>query len=257
MPNQTINLGHVVGADGKSPYQYAVEAGYTGTEQEYKELVASGPWLPIDGGTMTGNINMGDHQITGVSQINAQGTLSETVGIYANSGIAFVVESSYWFDFKNDGFHSYNCGIDLHNNGLLNVKSPTNSTDGANKGYVDGKSIQYGTCTTASGTAAKTASLSGFTLSTGAMVCIRFTYANTGSITLNVNSTGARTVRVGGRNLVAGDIQASYNALLRYDGSYWQLLNPCANGYVDSKITYGTDPVGSTLATGTIYIQYE
>ena len=56
------------GANGKSAYQAAVEAGYTGTEEQLSAALAAlqnGPFLPTAGGTMTGNINMGSSIING------------------------------------------------------------------------------------------------------------------------------------------------------------------------------------------------
>lgn len=47
------------GADGKSPYQVAVEEGYTGTEAEFYAALVSlknAPFLPISGGIMDGPI---------------------------------------------------------------------------------------------------------------------------------------------------------------------------------------------------------
>ena len=38
------------GADGKSAYQQAVDGGYTGTEEEFEAILATGPWLPLSGG---------------------------------------------------------------------------------------------------------------------------------------------------------------------------------------------------------------
>ena len=38
--------GGTPGADGKSAYQYAVEGGYTGTETEFAEKLASGETIP-------------------------------------------------------------------------------------------------------------------------------------------------------------------------------------------------------------------
>ena len=56
------------GANGKSAYQAAVDAGYTGTEEQLSAALAAlqnGPFLPTAGGTMTGNINMGSSIING------------------------------------------------------------------------------------------------------------------------------------------------------------------------------------------------
>lgn len=41
------------GTPGKSAYEYAVEGGYTGTEEDFAELLGSGPWLSIKGTTIT------------------------------------------------------------------------------------------------------------------------------------------------------------------------------------------------------------
>ena len=46
------------GTDGKSAYQYAVDGGYGGTEEEFRELMGTGPWLPLNGGTMKGDISL-------------------------------------------------------------------------------------------------------------------------------------------------------------------------------------------------------
>ena len=43
------------GVDGKSAYQYAVEGGYTGTEEAFAAKLAV-EYLPLSGGTMTGKI---------------------------------------------------------------------------------------------------------------------------------------------------------------------------------------------------------
>lgn len=54
----------------------------------------------------------------------------------------------------------------------------------------------YGTCTTAAGTAAKTVSCANFELYTGASVTVYFQNNNTSTApTLNVNSTGAKTIK--------------------------------------------------------------
>lgn len=38
------------GKDGKSAYQYAQDGGYTGTEEQFKALMGTGPWLPLEDG---------------------------------------------------------------------------------------------------------------------------------------------------------------------------------------------------------------
>ena len=160
---------------------------------------------------------------------------------------------------------------------------PVNDTDATNKGYVDEKSIRYGTCDTAGITAAKVVPMSGFTLKTGAMVLVKFTNTNTStSATLNVNNTGAKSIWVNGSAVKNNMIMAGMFALFEYDGTYWQLLNPAPNSMLVSptftgtpkapgsatdyttarirNIRAGTDDMTanfSTLNSGEIYLVYE
>lgn len=85
----------------------------------------------------------------------------------------------------------------------------------------------YGTCSTSSGTSAKTATVNdlSFVLKQGAIVYIHFTNSNstTSSLTLNVNSTGAKPIKLANSsyyNWGAG----SYMTFL-YDGTYWQIIS--------------------------------
>lgn len=57
------------GADGKSAYQTAKEAGYTGTEEEFNsalEALKCSPFLPLNGGTMTGIVRFDETADVGV-----------------------------------------------------------------------------------------------------------------------------------------------------------------------------------------------
>ena len=51
-----VNPGLGGGEKAKTAYQYAVDGGYTGTEEEFQKLMGTGPWLPVSGGTMEGDI---------------------------------------------------------------------------------------------------------------------------------------------------------------------------------------------------------
>src|SRR5574344_1034744 len=68
-----------------------------------------------------------------------------------------------------------------------------------NKAYVDNENLknitQIGTCSTASATAEKAVTLSGFVLTAGATIQVTFTNANTATTpTLNVNGMGAKAI---------------------------------------------------------------
>lgn len=83
----------------------------------------------------------------------------------------------------------------------------------------------YGTSSTAAGTSTKTVSCSGFVLETGACISVKMTYANTytGTIYLNVNSTGAKQIRSlsGSTSAIKGMWNAGEVVDFVYDGSYW------------------------------------
>ncbi|WP_294522895.1 hypothetical protein [uncultured Pseudoflavonifractor sp.] len=95
----------------------------------------------------------------------------------------------------------------------------------------------YGTCSTPGATVAKTVALSSFSLNTGAVVGVRFSYANTAANpTLNVNSTGAKSIYnfQTNTNIKPGDIAAGMTAFFTYNGAQWVLLNPCSDPSVVS-----------------------
>lgn len=82
----------------------------------------------------------------------------------------------------------------------------------------------YGTCTTAAATAAKTATVNGFSLYAGVTVSIKFTYANTASSpTLNVNGTGAKGIRTNGTAYAYW--AAGATVAFVYDGALWQVCS--------------------------------
>lgn len=85
----------------------------------------------------------------------------------------------------------------------------------------------YGTCSTAASTVAKAVTCSGFVLTTGAQIVVKFTNTSTATApTLNVNSTGAKTIQYQGYSLVSGALRASGFYHFLYDGTYWQVVGP-------------------------------
>ena len=55
----------VPGEAGPSAYEFAVAAGYTGTEEEFGQMLIT-QYLPLTGGTMSGTIAMSSRKITGL-----------------------------------------------------------------------------------------------------------------------------------------------------------------------------------------------
>ena len=103
----------------------------------------------------------------------------------------------------------------------------------------------YAECSTAAGTAAKTVSLTGFKLATGAKVAVKFTVTNTASSpTLNVNSTGAKSIMYRGSAISAGYLAANRVYEFVYDGTDYELI-----GDLDTNTTYSGEK-GITLSSG-------
>lgn len=100
----------------------------------------------------------------------------------------------------------------------------------------------YGTCSTAAGTAAKTVALTGYKLVTGSRVTVKFTVTNTAaSPTLNVNSTGAKSILYRGSAISAGHLAANRTYEFVYNGTAYELV-----GDVDTNTTYSNATTSSS-----------
>lgn len=92
--------------------------------------------------------------------------------------------------------------------------------------YLEGLTgITYGVCNTAASTSAKTVTITeAFELKTGAAVLVKFTNINSASsATLNVNSSGAKTIKSneGADINVNNSWEAATSILLIYNGTNW------------------------------------
>lgn len=113
------------------------------------------------------------------------------------------------------------------------------------------------TCSTAGNEPAKTVDLEGFELIPSASLKIYLENANTVTgATLNVNNTGAKTIKVNSGNLTASNLTADYWNCY-YDGTYWQLYSTMrdayyarASGYADNA-AYTAQVANCTTASGT------
>lgn len=100
--------------------------------------------------------------------------------------------------------------------------------------------IHYGTCSTAAATVAKTVECTGFALTTGSRIVVKFTVTNTAANpTLNVNSTGAKAIQYRGAAISAGNLAANRIYEFIYDGTNYQLV-----GDIDTNTVY-THPTTS------------
>lgn len=103
-----------------------------------------------------------------------------------------------------------------------------------------GGGVNYGVCSTAASTRAKTVECSGFMLATGAVIFVKFENAQSfaastsSPVTLNVNDTGAKSVMLYGTTIApAGAWVAGEAKCFVYDGTNWLMLGaniPDGNG---------------------------
>lgn len=104
----------------------------------------------------------------------------------------------------------------------------------------------YGTCATAAATKAKAVTLSSYSLTTGGVVAVKFTYDVPAGATLNVNSKGAKAIYYHGAAITDGIIKAGDVAYFIYS-TYYHLLG------VDDIIHPASSvaSIDGTSATGT------
>ena len=84
---------------------------------------------------------------------------------------------------------------------------------------------RLGTCATEEATTEKAVTLSGYSLVTGGVVAVKFTYAVPASATMNINGKGAKSIYYRGAAITAGVIEAGDVATFVYDGSQYHLLS--------------------------------
>jgi hypothetical protein len=127
----SIDVGKVKGIDGKSPYQVAVEEGYTGTESEFYAALVSlknAPFLPSNGGQMSGPLDMGGYRIDNIQRLGVPiGGNPLTV---TASGLSIT-------DGSDEKFGVSSGRVDVHGSIVQNVGDPSNSSDAVNKNYAE------------------------------------------------------------------------------------------------------------------------
>lgn len=95
------------------------------------------------------------------------------------------------------------------------------------------------------------------TLSQWQIVRVEANFTNTGAATFNYNSTGAVAIKKNGSSaLSAGDMVSGAIAILEYDGTNWQLLNPASVAalYTDHTVYLGyTDSSSASTSNNEAY----
>lgn len=124
---------------------------------------------------------------------------------------------------------------------------------------INANTSKYAVCNTATTTAAKTVSITNFKLITGARVLVKFTYAHksSGSATLNISNTGAKTICIEKPDAPYGNSSFSITSItsqnswqagdildLVYNGTYWCVIGSTGflqSGRYSSNVIIGTE----------------
>ena len=115
-----------------------------------------------------------------------------------------------------------------------------------NMDTLDGAFARFAVCSTAAATAAKTATISGFKLFTGAVAYIKFSVKNTAANpTLNISGTGAKAIQYQGAAISSSYLNANRTYAFVYDGSVYQLI-----GDINTDTKYSVFTGATTSAAG-------
>lgn len=202
-------------------------------------------YLPLSGGVLSGSLG-----ISGVASSHP----FIVRGIVGSSGDGKTIGDLYLQ-------YEANAKVTLGNEGKYYISEDGSSYSGnsssatklATARSINGMSFNgtanvfnYGTCSTAASTTAKTVACSNFVLATGAEIVVKFTVTNTASSpTLNVNGTGAKPIYYRGAVVNAGVLASDRTYAFRYNGTQYDIVGDVDTNSYD-RIKYGTIKCGST-----------
>ena len=123
----------------KPQYQGAPTENNDLVNKKYVDGKASGDYLPLAGGTMRGNINMGSNNVVQTGGISSGGTMS-------SGGAVLTLASSVFLSVKGQTQIECDGGsvfirrqANMDGRKIVSMADPTNPQDAATKAYVDGK----------------------------------------------------------------------------------------------------------------------
>lgn len=223
-----------------------------------KFLQGDGTWATISVPVTSVNNQTGDVSLT-YSDVGAAAASHGTHVTYSTTAPAAAGTASAGSAStvaRSDHVHPAQTSVS-GNAGTATTLATARYIDGA---YFNGNAnvSHYATCATAAGTTAKVATISPTvsnapSLVVGFRVMVKFTYANTvNSPTLNVNSTGAKTIYRRGKPLSANVIQAGDVCEFVYDGTYWQMV--CDAG-AQAEIVASSSPTVANQAVGDYWFE--
>jgi len=115
-------------------------------------------------------------------------------------------------------------------------------------------SALLGVVSSVAGTDTITATMTGLgSYTTGLLVIIKPANNNTGAATLNIGALGAKSIVKGdGTALEAGDLQASVEHVLLYDGTSFVLINPLSFNLINGTLSGTLSVTGALTLNGAL-----
>jgi hypothetical protein len=274
---------------GNTNNPHSVTAAQIGsmTEEQIRELVASGSFLTYAGvisasdptGTMTPNPNTPNYwyqssamtfptsfplavkswSFTTSAWVDA--SYEPEVGdLWSNLNITGGAPNGvYWF---NGEWNQLDFHVDLSPYRTAAAQDTIDSELSSAVTAASTQAMATTACSTAAATVAKTTgTIAGWTREVGSRVAVTITNGNTANApTLNVSGTGSAAIHCDGVAPPADMLPPGIVAMLIWDGTYWQLLNP-APAYASTALTLGSTgwvgeeaPYSYTITTTAIRI---
>ena len=102
---------------------------------------------------------------------------------------------------------------------------PTGATGATGPTGASGAGSYKGTCSTGVSTVAKTSNITGYQLATGTIITMTFTNGNSAAnATMNITSTGAKSIYYNGAAVPAYFIKANETVTLQYNGTQYDII---------------------------------
>lgn len=174
--------------------------------------------------------DLGFEELGGLMKCNLCDTIEVIFPEYGMSGLYKIVRVVW--DVLADRYEEMELGsLKTTLSEALGITNTSGAVSSGGGGGTTGRGYFFGTCSTAAGTAAKVVTCPEFMatdLTAGAVIFVDFTNSNTiASPTLNVNSTGAKTIYRYGTTKPSTSAESSWNAgsivCFVYDGTYWNI----------------------------------
>jgi len=172
-------------------------------------------------------------------------TISSTWANNTLNDIGNAVTASLAYDGQTTPVANLPMGSYIH----TGVGNATARTNYASAGQVQDGSFQYLTSVTGTNTVTALASLSMSALAAGQVFRFIVAATNTSSVTLNINSIGAKSITKNGTTaLTANDLVINSVVEVIYDGTQFQLVNP-ANTIPSGVITMWSGSIANIPAS--------